>query len=331
MIKVAIITSGGDGAGINAALEILSRNKEIDLYGFSGGYDGILTNSPIHLTPSYCENRSLDGRHMILTSRSKLPYTKEGREKLHKKLKEDGYEYLIVCGGNGSQRAAHLLHAEGTKTIFIPMTVDNDVGGTDYTIGYDTALNYINEVLYGLHDTASNMPGRIFMVEVLGGIAGSLALESSIGGACDLAIIPEFCTDPARIVSLVQEKLQQKSSLIIICSEAAYEDKNYHSGNQGISFQISEAIEAKTNIRVRKSIMGFYIRSGKPSSKDALIASTMGYEASKCVLEGRSGVMMGVKNGRVQPIELRVAIDSPKRLESRLVELAKNHKIIIES
>lgn len=331
MKKVAIITSGGDGAGINAALEMLSRCKELDLYGFSGGYDGVLTHSPIHLTASYCENTSLDGRHIIKTARSKLPYTKEGREKLHKKLKEDGYEYLIVCGGNGSQKAAHLLNLEGTKTIFIPMTVDNDVNGTDYTIGYDTALNYINEVLYGLHDTASNMPGRIFMVEVLGGNAGSLALESSIAGACDLAIIPEFCTDPTVIVSRVKEKLQEKRSLLIVCSEAAYEEKNFHPGNQGISFQISEAIEAETNIRVRKSIMGFYIRAGKPSSKDALIASTMGYEASKCVIEGKSGVMMGVKNGIVQPIELTVAMESPKRLDARLVEIAKKNKIIIES
>lgn len=329
MKKIAIITSGGDGSGINSAIEMISRGKLIDLYGFHGGYDGILSSQPVHLTQEYCENRALDGTHLIRTARSTLPYTKEGRGKLHHKLNLEGYEFLIVCGGNGSQKAANLLNAEGTKTIFIPMTVDNDVNGSDYSIGYDTALNRIQEILFGLHDTASNMPGRIFMVEVLGGNIGNLALESAIAGACDLAIIPEFSTDRNKVVSLVKEKLHDKKSLIITCSESAYEDKDFQSGNQGVSFQISKSIEEKIGIRVRKTIVGFYIRAGKPSFKDASIASRMGSVVATCVLDERSGVMVGVIGDRVVPINLQEAIYHAKELNPQLVEIANKNKMVV--
>lgn len=330
MIKVALITSGGDGAGINSAIEMISRNKHIDLYGFDGGYDGILTNTSIHLTSEYCQNRALDGAHLLKTARSELPYTKEGRDQLHRKLEADGYEFLIVCGGNGSQKAAYLLNSEGTKTIFIPMTVDNDVSGSDYTVGYDTALNKITEVLYGLHDTASNMPGRIFMVEVLGGNAGNLALESAVAGACDLAIIPEFSTSRAKIASIVQEKLQDKKSLIMTCSESAYEDNDFRAGNQGVSFQIAEAIEKKTGVRVRKSVMGFYIRAGKPSFRDALIASKMGAEAATCITNNVSGVMIGVKDDHVHSIELAEVIKTTNLIKPNLLEIAMSQRLLVE-
>ncbi|WP_163537464.1 ATP-dependent 6-phosphofructokinase [Gracilibacillus sp. YIM 98692] len=329
MKKAALITSGGDGAGINSAIEMISRCKGIDLYGFDGGYDGILQHEPIHLTSAYCENRALDGRHIVRTARSKLPYSKEGRDKLHQKLRSDGFEYLIVCGGNGSQKAAQLLNTEGTKTIFLPMTVDNDVNGTDYTIGYDTALNQIFEVLFGLHDTASNMPGRIFMVEVLGGKAGNLALESAVAGACDVAIIPECSTNRNSIASLVQEKLQHKKSVIIMCSESAYEENNYQDGNQGVSFDIAETIQEKTGVRVRKSIMGFYIRAGKPSFRDAHIASRMGGQATKCIQEGVSGVMIGVQGDQVLPIKLDTVIDTANGINPSLLEIANQHQMLV--
>ncbi|MCK0470106.1 6-phosphofructokinase [Halalkalibacter sp. APA_J-10(15)] len=329
MKKVAIITSGGDGAGINSTIEMISRSRSIDLYGFNGGYDGILHDAPVHLTREYCENRSLDGVHLIRTSRSKLPYTKEGRDQLHRKLHADGYECLIVCGGNGSQQAAHLLNSEGTNTIFIPMTVDNDVNGSDYSVGFDTALNRVLDVLFGLHDTASNMPGRIFLVEVLGGHSGHLALESAVAGACDLAIIPEFSTDRHVISALVEERMEHKQSFMIMCSESAYESKDYQSGNQGVSFQIADAIEERTGIRVRKSIMGFYIRAGKPSFKDALVASRIGAVATECILDERLGVMIGVKGDKVRPLNLQDVITQNKTLDHRLLDLAKKNKIVI--
>lgn len=329
MKKVALITSGGDGSGINSAIEILSRNQDIDLYGFNEGFNGILNNEPIHLTADYCENRALDGRHLVRTARSKLPLTKEGRDKLRYRLSSFGFDSVIICGGNGTQKAARLLDIEGTKTIFIPMTIDNDVNGSEYSIGFDTALNHIIEVLSGLHDTAANMPGRIFMVEVLGGDVGNLALESAIGGACDIAIIPELGINHHKIARLVERKLQEKRSLIIVCSESAYEDKSYQAGYQGVSLEIAKAIEEVTKIRVRKSMVGYYIRSGKPSFRDARIASQMGTLAATCILNDESGVMIGVKRDRVQPIELKETINVPNELNDSLLEIAKTNNMLI--
>ncbi|UOQ83643.1 6-phosphofructokinase [Gracilibacillus salinarum] len=329
MKKVALITSGGDGAGINATIEMMANHPHIDLYGFSGGYNGISINEPIHLTPQFVENKSLAGIHYVQTGRSDLPYTQEGRDKLHRKLKAEGFECLTVCGGNGSQKAAQLLHKEGTNTIFIPMTVDNDVIGSDYSIGFDTALNKLMDLLYGLHDTAANMPGRIFMVEVLGGNSGNLALESTVAGAGDLAIVPEYVTQKRAITKVVKEKLKQKQSLVIVCSESAYEDKNYQSGNQGVSFEIAAAIEEGTGIRVRKSIAGFYIRAGRPTFKDASIAAKIGAKVAQCVSDNQFGVMVGVGNDRIQALPFQHLRKQYNSLHPQTMEIAKQYNKVI--
>ncbi|MGN8648142.1 6-phosphofructokinase [Gracilibacillus sp. HCP3S3_G5_1] len=329
MRKVALITSGGDGAGINSAIDMLINNKHIHLYGFHGGYNGITTNTPIHLTPKYGENKVLGGIHYIQTGRSDLPYTQEGRDKLRLTMQSEGFDCLIVCGGNGSQKAAQLLHEEGLPTIFVPMTVDNDVNGSEYSVGFDTALNKLIDHLYGLHDTAANMPGRIFMVEVLGGQSGNLALESVIAGAADLAIVPEYITDQEKITKVVQEKLKQKQSLIIVCSEAAYEDKKYQSGSQGVSFEIARTIEEGTGIRVRKSIAGYYIRAGRPSFKDASIAAKIGAKVAQCVLDDNFGVMVGVNNGQIQVSSFQQIRKQSNSLHPQTVEIAKQYNKII--
>ncbi|SFL59998.1 6-phosphofructokinase 1 [Gracilibacillus orientalis] len=329
MKKVALITSGGDGAGINSTIDMISNNHNIDLYGFHGGYNGILTNDPIHLTPQYGENKVLDGIHYVQTGRSDLPYTQVGRDKLHRKLKSDGFDCLIVCGGNGSQKAAQLLHDEGTNTIFVPMTVDNDIIGSDYSIGFDTALNKLIDLLYGLHDTAANMPGRIFMVEVLGGNSGNLALESAIAGAGDLAIVPEYSTKKSAITMMIKKKLQQKKSLIIICSESAYEDNNYQSGNQGVSFEIAASIKEGTGIRVRKSIVGYYIRAGRPSFKDASFAAKIGAKVAQCIIDNHFGVMVGVSNDQIQTFPFNQIRKQFSGLHPQTVEIAKQYQKII--
>ncbi|WP_276705401.1 6-phosphofructokinase [Caldibacillus debilis] len=329
MVKVAVITSGGDGSGVNAAITMISKDKNINLFGFHDGFDGILKNDPIPLKMANIQHYNLDGKQILRTSRSKLPYTKEGREKIQKRLKSYGFEYLLIFGGNGSQKAAKLMNKEGTKILFIPMTIDNDVEGSEYSIGFDTALNRIIEVIHDLHDTAHNMPGRIFMVEVLGGKCGNLALASAIAGGCDLAIIPEFPSDKEKIASIVSEKLNEKETIIIVCSESAYDDREYKAGNQGVSFEISDYIEKKINIRVRKTIVGFYIRSGNTSFRDAFIASQMGALARECINNGISGKMIGVKYGLVQLIDFHDNHSPIQQLDPHLVNIAIKNNMII--
>lgn len=328
MHRVALITSGGDGAGINSMFEMLARNKEIDLYGFHDGYDGILTNQPIPLTQANCENRSLDGAHFLRTARSKLPYTQDGRQKIIQALLEQEFECLVVCGGSGSQIAAKRIHEEGMNTLFIPMTVDNDVIGTDYTIGYDTALNQILKIIANIQNTAVNMPGRIFMIEVLGGNVGNLALESALAGGCDLAIIPEYSTDREEIAKKVQAKLAEKQSLIITCSESAYDSKDYKAGDQGVSFAIAKSIEQVTGIRVRKTVIGFYIRAGHPSNQDAIIASKFGYFTAAAILNQDFGKMIAMKNGTVTAVDYNDLEFSASTTNQELLEIAKNLNLL---
>ncbi|SEO87601.1 6-phosphofructokinase 1 [Amphibacillus marinus] len=329
MKKVALITSGGDGAGINAVIHIIASHPDINLFGFNGGYQGILTSEPVPLTREVAQHQALGGVHYVQTGRSDLPYTQEGRSKLIRKLQSEEFECLIVCGGNGSQRAARLLHDEGMPTLFIPMTVDNDVIGSDYSIGYDTALNQLIQLLYGFHDTAANMPGRIFLIEVLGGNSGNLALESTIAGAADLAIVPEYSTKMSDITRVVQQKLAKQKSLIIVCSESAYENKDYQSGQQGVSFEIAHAIEAATGIRVRKSIAGFYLRAGRPSFRDASLGAKIGSKAAQCILKERFGHMVGVTGDQIIAQAYQDITESLITLSAQTVEVAKYHHQVI--
>ncbi|MFC3419343.1 6-phosphofructokinase [Salinicoccus hispanicus] len=330
MNKTAIICSGGDGSGINSVIDVISKNANIDLYGFDNSFDGIIHSKPIQLTRDHCSHHSLDGKQLILTSRSKAPYTKEGRQLIQKKLQENNFEYLIVCGGNGSKKAATLLEEDGVKTIFIPMTVDNDVGGSEYSIGFDTALNRVTSIVHDLHDTAHNMPGRIFMVEVLGGNCGNLALHSAIATASDMSLIPEFPVNHEKISEKIKEKLKFQDAIIIICSEAAYENENYKTGEQGVSFEIADEIEKNTNIRVRKSIVGFSMRSGNPTFKDAMVATRMGMAAVEHIEDDNTGFMIGIVDDAVHSISLKNDEDFNNNLNKKILELAIKKDLIIE-
>lgn len=328
--KVAIITSGGDGAGINSAIEMIAKEETIDLYGFNGGFDGIVNNGPIHLTAKYCAGYTIEGKHIIQTSRSKKTFTKEGRDEIRESLKKHGFECLIVCGGNGSLNGAQLLNKEGFPTVFIPMSVDNDITGTEYTIGYDSALNRIMDVIHDLHDTAHNMPGRIFMVEVLGGTCGQLALASAIAGGADIAIINEFSRDRMSIARRVKEKLQHKDSLIILCSESAYADDSYNPGNQGVSFEIGAFIEKEIGIRVRQSVLGYYMRAGIPSYLDTIMAGKLGWTAAECIKNNKAGLMIVIKNGDAASMPFGSVEQRQKELEPQLLNIARSNRIIIE-
>lgn len=330
MKKVAIITSGGDGAGINAAIEMISREDKIDLYGFHDSFNGILRNKPIHLSKQYCQNYSLDGKQIIRTARSEVLFDVEGRKYIKRKLEEYGFDYLVICGGDGSQKAAKILNHEGINTLFIPMTIDNDVTGSDYSIGFDTALNRVTNVVHDLHDTAQNMPGRIFMVEVLGGNCGNIALCSAVSTSCDLAIIPEFSTDKQKITASISKKLECKDSIIVICSESSYDGKSYKTGEQGVSFDIADHIEKNTNIRVRKTVMGFPMRSGNPTYRDVMMASQMGTLARECIINNNTGAMIAISKGKAEKIEFEnIRSNNEESLDQEALKIAIKNELVI--
>src|SRR5699024_3005475 len=212
------------------------------------------------------------------------------------------------------------------------MTVDNDVKDSEYTIGFDTALNRINQTVHDIHDTAYNMPGRIFMIEVLGGDCGNLALCSAVSSGSDLAIIPEYSTDKLKITKLIEEKLKIKDSVIIICSESSYDTSSYKTGQQGVSFEIGSYIEEKLNIRVRKTVMGFSIRSGSPTYRDAMISAQMGFFAKECILNNDEGIKICLINGEVKAKNYyeNIEYSNENHLDKDIVKIAINNQVIIE-
>lgn len=330
MKRVGLITSGGDGAGINCAIGAISESKIYDLIGFNDSFDGIISGNSFLLDPEFMGNKYLDGKQVIRTSRSKLPYTKEGIDEIKKALYCKNIDTLVICGGNGSLVSAIKLFNNGINTIYLPMTIDNDVNYSSYSIGYDTALNNILNTIKGLGDTSSNMPGRIFMVEVLGGNSGHLALESGLAGFADLVIIPEFSTNYKDITDAVVDKLKNKNSLIIVCSESAYEEKNYEIGNQGVSLIIGREIQKKTGIRVRHTIMGFNIRSGRPTERDALMGVLMGNKCKEIIENNEYGKMISYEDGEIKAIDFKeIDLSRTKKLDKNQLLVAKNRKMII--
>lgn len=329
--KIALITSGGDAPGVNSVLYgLTNENNDIELYGFSGGYDGILNSDPIYLNNVNLNQANVSGNYIIKTSRSTAPMTKEGRFEIINRLRSFGIEALIVCGGDGSFRAAELLTTEGMPCLGIPLTIDNDIYKTECTIGYYTALSTIKNVLYSLHQTGHNMPGRVFMVEVFGGSSGHLTLASALAGGADIIIIPETTRYPENIAIRIKEKMKKKDDyVIIVCSESVYNTKDYMPGDQGVSIQIGKEIESLLGMRIRYSLLGYFQRGGDPDPADSLLALQMGDFALETIKSEKFGYMVGWSEGKCKLIPLAEVAENEKKLDNNLMKIAREKGMII--
>lgn len=221
--KIAIITSGGDASGVNAAIYSLLLSG-LEVIGFHGGYAGIVNSTPINLCKKDLRTWRTKGELYIKSGRSELPKTMQGRQQIKAILLSENVDVLVVFGGDGSAKGAKCLHDLGVDIVHIPMTIDNDIFGTEYTIGHKTALEQIHTQISNLQQTGANLPGRIFIVETFGGLSGQLTLLAGIIGGAHLVLLPEY---EFSIKDLLDEidKLQQQGeeSIIILCSEAAYQ------------------------------------------------------------------------------------------------------------
>jgi len=329
--KIAVITSGGDAPGINSALfGMMSKNSNIEICGFNGGYDGILNSDPINFKDINLKQANVSGNYILLTSRSEAPRTKEGRAKIIKRLMSLNVDALVVCGGDGSFKAAELLIEQGMPCLGNPLTIDNDIYGTECTVGYNTAIKRVTDVIYSLHQTAHNMPGRVFMVEVFGGTSGHLALSSALAGGADIAIIPEMGRRPQDIADKITEILKSKSDYVImICSEAVYDTKDHSHGEQGISIEIGKKIKELTGMRVRYSVLGYLQRGGDPDPADSLIALQMGNFAMESIKNGKVGYMVGWDHGRCILVPLSKVTSNIKELDTNLLKIALDKGMII--
>ena len=315
---IGVLTSGGDTPGMNAAIRAVFKegeNRGINVMGIYHGYKGLIAGMVRQLTHEDVANVMHKGGTVLRTARSEEFRTPEGFQKALDMLHAFDIEGLIVIGGDGSYRGAKMLSDNGIKTIGIPGTIDNDLYGTDFTIGYDTALNTIVECVDKIRDTATSHD-RIFFVEVMGRDAGFLAQNSAIASGAEAAIIPEDRTDVDQLETFIGRGFRKtKNSSIVIVTESP-ENKN-----GGAIYYADRVKKEYPGYDVRVSILGHLQRGGAPSANDRILASRLGEAAIQALMEGQRNVMIGIRNNEIVYVPFVQAIKKDKPIDKSLIRV----------
>ncbi|HET7360943.1 MAG TPA: 6-phosphofructokinase [Salinimicrobium sp.] len=313
--KIGVLTSGGDAPGMNAAIRAVVRCcsfNHITCVGIYRGYEGLIAADFEELTARSVRNVINRGGTFLKSARSKEFMTPEGRKTAYQNLKKQEIDALIVIGGDGTFTGAILLGEEHNFPIVgIPATIDNDINGTDYTIGYDTALNTAVEAIDKIRDTASSH-NRLFLVEVMGRDAGDIALNSGVGAGAEEILIPEENNGVENLMeSLRKSKKTGKTSSIIVVAEGEKSGKNI--------FELAEFIgENLKGYEIRVSVLGHIQRGGSPSCFDRVLASKLGVGAVEALLRNESGIMLGITHKMVTSIDFETAVTGVRPLDTEL-------------
>ena len=313
---IGILTSGGDAPGMNAAIRAVTRAAIAEGFRVKAiykGYDGLVNNEIREFYTEDVSNIIQRGGTILKTARSKEFMTPEGRQQAYDNMVAQGIDALIVIGGNGSLSGARIFAEEfDVPCIGLPGTIDNDLNGTDSTIGYDTTLNTIMECVDKIRDTATSHE-RIFFVEVMGRDAGFLAQNSAIAAGAEAAVIPEDSTGADQLESFIGRGIRKsKNSSIVLVSE---------SPQCGAMYYAERVRKEYPEYDVRVSILGHLQRGGTPSAGDRILASRLGVGAIRALLEGQRNVMIGIKNDEVVYVPFTNAIKSDKPVKKELIDV----------
>ncbi len=317
--KIAVITSGGDAPGMNAALRAVVRAcayYKVECIGFYRGYQGMIENDYTVLDARSVKNIVGKGGTILKSARSDEFRTKAGRKKAYKNLKDVGADALVLIGGDGTFTGGMVFNKEyNIPFVGIPGTIDNDIAGTNYTIGYDTALNTVVEAIDKIRDTASSH-NRLFFIEVMGRDAGFIALNAGVGAGAEEILIPEEDLGLGRLLeSLRRSKRRGKSSSIVVVSEGDKTGKNV--------FELAEYVnENLPEYEVRVSVLGHMQRGGHPSCFDRVLASRLGVKAVENILDGKSNVMVGLINNKIVETDIEKAIQSEHDINRELLRIS---------
>ncbi len=317
--KIGVLTSGGDAPGMNACLRAVVRTgiyHGMEVFGIMRGYSGMVENDIVKMESRSVANIIQRGGTILKTSRSKEFLTPEGRKTAYSNLKKLGINGLVVIGGDGSFRGAQTFSNEfDIPCIGLPGTIDKDIAGTDFTIGFDTAVNTAVEAIDKIRDTA-DAHDRLFIIEVMGRDAGYIALHSGIATGAENILIPEKKTDIDDLISQLAEKERRKKLVnLIVVAEG---------GEFGGANEIREIIQKRMpQQEARVCILGHIQRGGSPSCFDRLIASRMGYSAVECLREGKHNVFVGIVNNRMHYIPLNEAVKKKQRISEEWMKVVK--------
>ena len=318
--KIAVLTSGGDAPGMNAAIRAVVRTcsyHDVEVLGIYRGFQGMIEDDFVELNARSVRNIINKGGTFLKSARSEGFRTKEGRENAYKNLTKNGVEALVVIGGDGTFTGALSFSQEfGFPVMGIPGTIDNDIYGTTHTIGYDTALNTVVDAIDKIRDTASSH-NRMFFVEVMGRDSGFIALNSGIGGGAERIIIPEK-NIPAEVLleDIDRGKRRGKTSNIIVVAEGNTAGKAV--------FDLKEYVEQKRpEYDIRVSVLGHMQRGGTPTCYDRVLATRMGVKAVESLLEGESQYMVGINNDRMEliPLEKAVKENDESKIDKDLIRI----------
>ncbi|MBP7931343.1 MAG: 6-phosphofructokinase [Chitinophagaceae bacterium] len=317
--KIGVMTSGGDAPGMNACIRAVVRTgifHNLEVYGITRGYSGLIDNDIQKMDSRSVANIIQRGGTILKTARCKEFLTPEGRKKAYNNLKKLGINGLVIIGGDGSFKGAQIFSNEfDIPCIGIPGTIDKDIAGTDFTIGFDTAVNTAIEAIDKIRDTA-DAHDRLFIVEVMGRDAGYIALHSGIGTGAEHILIPERKTDVEAVLASLQEK-EKRKKLVNIVVVAEGDD---FGGGTDLANLIKERIP---NFDIRVAILGHIQRGGSPSSMDRLIASRMGYAAVECLIEGRHNQMVGIMNNKMHFTPLDKAVKAKQKISDEWLKIVK--------
>ncbi len=316
---IGVLTSGGDAPGMNACIRAITRSAVYNgwkVYGILRGYEGLINDEFVELTTEKVSGTIQKGGTILKTARSKAFMTEEGRAKAYENMVSHGIDALLVIGGNGSLSGAQVFAREyDIPIVGLPGTIDNDLYGTDLTIGYDTALNTIVECVDKIRDTASSHD-RIFFVEVMGRDAGFLAQNSAIAAGAEAAIIPEDQTDVDQLAQFISRGVRKsKNSSIVIVSESKSE------GHGGAMYYAERVRKEYPEYDVRVTILGHLQRGGTPTASDRILASRMGYASIEALQEGQRNIMIGIQNDEIVYVPISKAIKKDKPIDKELINV----------
>ncbi len=314
MKRIAVLTSGGDAPGMNAAVRAVVRKgfyHDLEVYGIYHGYDGLIKGEIAKLDLGSVGDIIHRGGTVLYTARSDEFRTPEGQKKAVDQLKKFGIEGLVVIGGDGSFRGAQKLNQHGILTVGVPGTIDNDIPGTDFTIGFDTAINTVIGAIDKIRDTATSHE-RTYIIEVMGRNAGDIALWSGLADGAESIIIPEAFFQMDEIIERLERghKRGKKHSIIIVAEGV------------GSAVEFAKEVKEKTGMETRVTVLGHIQRGGSPTAFDRVLASRLGAEAVDLLLKNMSGRMVGIKNNQIISIDIDDALMQKHSVDLSLYQLA---------
>ena len=349
MIRIGMLTSGGDCQALNAAMRgvakgLLNSKEQVELFGFLDGYKGLIYGNYRVLEASDFSGILTKGGTILGSSRMPFKNMRDPDENGLDKVEAMKHNYhklnldcLVVLGGNGTHKTANLLREEGLNVVTLPKTIDNDLWGTDMTFGFQSAVDIATQCIDQIHTTAASH-GRVFIVEVMGHKVGFLTLNAGMAGGADIILIPEIPYDIDKVIDAIQKRSERGSKFTILAvaegaiskedaklSKKEYKEKVAKRKYPSVSYEIADKIFKATGVEVRVTVPGHTQRGGSPDSYDRVFASRLGAEAAKLILKGEYGYMVATVNNEICKVPLELSAGQLKGVdpEDQTVQLAK--------